>query len=108
MLKYIRSYNQKRKYIASESTVFPRMYSPEQRHIRGYTSWSGASTQETPSFGENLSYFFSFSSLSRNLSNHANMLVTFATKLLGRLAIPCPAPGILTMADSTFCNFNAA
>ena len=52
--------NQKRKYIASESTVFPRMYSPEAHHVRGYTSWSGASSQKIPSFGENISYFFNY------------------------------------------------
>ncbi len=52
--------NQKRKYVASESTVFPRMYSPESRHVRGYTSWSGASGQSIPSFAENLSYFANY------------------------------------------------
>ena len=42
--KYYKSYdgkNQKRKYIAAESTIFPRMYSPEARHVSGYKSWSG-------------------------------------------------------------------
>ena len=61
--KYYKSFegkNQKRKYAAEQSTIFPRMYSPEARHVRGYKSWSGASATKTPSFGENLNYFFSY------------------------------------------------
>ncbi|MDX1349633.1 MAG: DUF2723 domain-containing protein [Putridiphycobacter sp.] len=61
--KYFKSYdgeNQKRKFVAEQSTFFPRMYSPESRHVNGYISWSGASATKTPTFGENLNYFFSY------------------------------------------------
>jgi hypothetical protein len=39
------------------STFFPRMYSSEPRHVRGYVNWSGAKANRTPTFGQNLTYF---------------------------------------------------
>ncbi len=62
--KYYKSFdgkNQKPKYNPKESTVFPRMYSAEDRHVRGYLSWSGATSKtRTPEFSENLSYFVNY------------------------------------------------
>lgn len=61
--KYYKTFdgkNTKRKFVAEQSTIFPRMYSAEARHVRGYKSWSGASGTKTPTFGENLNYFFSY------------------------------------------------
>ena len=54
--------------------VFPRMYSPQENHIRAYKSWSnfkgtpirtiGSDGQPTiinkPTFGENMTYFFKY------------------------------------------------
>ena len=58
--KYYKTFDgekQKRTYDPNRSTFFPRMYSPEARHIRGYVSWSGAKANRTPKFSENLAYF---------------------------------------------------
>jgi hypothetical protein len=58
--KYFKTYdgsNSKPTYKAEESTIFPRMYSPDQRHVDGYISWSGCSATEIPSMSENLTYF---------------------------------------------------
>jgi len=56
-------------------TIFPRMYSRESHHIRGYKDWAGikdgvntrkvrydreGKTYEVPTFGQNLRYFFSY------------------------------------------------
>ncbi len=49
--------NAKPTYKASESTVFPRMYSSEARHVNGYKSWSGHQGDRIPTMGENLTYF---------------------------------------------------
>lgn len=61
--KYFKTYdgtNQKPTYDAEHSTFFPRMYSPEERHVRGYKSWSGHKGSRAPTMGENLSYFASY------------------------------------------------
>jgi hypothetical protein len=61
--KYFKSFdgsNMKPTYKSSESTIFPRMYSPDERHVRGYKSWSGASGTKIPTMGENLTYFASY------------------------------------------------
>lgn len=58
--KYYQTYdgsNSKPTYKSSESTFFPRMYSPEPRHVSGYKSWSGHSGDRIPTMGENLAYF---------------------------------------------------
>lgn len=56
-------------------TIFPRMYSREAHHIRGYKDWAGikdgvntkkvrydreGKTYDVPTFGQNLKYFFSY------------------------------------------------
>ncbi len=40
-------------------------------------------------------------------SNHSRMCATLLIRLLGRLAIPCPDPGMRTITDSTFCSCSA-
>ena len=61
--KYLKTFDGKNKkytYDKKRSTYFPRMYSSEDRHIRGYVNWSGARANKTPTFGENLTYFGSY------------------------------------------------
>lgn len=56
-------------------TIFPRMYSREAHHVRGYKDWAGikdgvntrkvtyereGKTYNVPTFGQNLKYFFSY------------------------------------------------
>lgn len=56
-------------------TIFPRMYSREAHHVRGYKDWAGikdgvntrkvkydreGKTYNVPTFGQNLRYFFSY------------------------------------------------
>jgi len=58
--KYFKTFdgeNKKYTYDDKRSTYFPRMYSSEDRHVRGYVNWSGAKANKTPTFGENLTYF---------------------------------------------------
>jgi hypothetical protein len=47
-------------YDPEHSTYFPRMFSPEERHIAGYKSWSGHKGNRKPTMGENLTYFGSY------------------------------------------------
>lgn len=49
--------NAKPRYRDDECTFFPRMYSPEPRHVSGYKSWTGHVGDGLPSFGQNLTYF---------------------------------------------------
>ncbi|MEX1189508.1 MAG: DUF2723 domain-containing protein [Bacteroidia bacterium] len=43
------------------STVFPRMWSSQAHHIRGYKTWAGLkNTDKKPSFGQNLTFFFKY------------------------------------------------
>ncbi len=61
--KYFKTFdgeNKKYVYDDKRSTYFPRMYSSEDRHVRGYIEWSGAKANKTPTFGENLTYFGSY------------------------------------------------
>jgi hypothetical protein len=56
----------------SQETVFPRMHSENKGHLQGYKNWSGYDENEDkgtelgrdgnrlPTFGENLSFFFSY------------------------------------------------
>ncbi len=58
--KYYKTFDgsgKKAKYDPKYSTFLPRMYSPEDRHVRGYTSWSGSNATRKPKFSENLRYF---------------------------------------------------
>ncbi|MCQ2958578.1 MAG: DUF2723 domain-containing protein [Bacteroidales bacterium] len=58
-----------------QCTLFPRMYSREAHHVRGYKDWAGikdgvntkkvrydreGKTYDVPTFGQNLRYFFSY------------------------------------------------
>ena len=61
--KYYKTFDGRHKkptYKPEECTVFPRMYSQEARHIRGYINWSGAKANRIPTFGENLKYFSTY------------------------------------------------
>ena len=61
--KYFMTYdgtNGKPKYDPAHSTFFPRMYSNDANHIRGYQSWSGHKGNRKPTMGENLKYFISY------------------------------------------------
>ena len=42
-------------------TVFPRMWSSQSHHIKGYKTWAGIkNTEKKPSFGQNLTFFFKY------------------------------------------------
>ena len=59
-------------YQEGQTTIFPRMYSDDPKHIRGYVKWSGYDPDKNssavkgkdgkrlPTFGENLTYFFKY------------------------------------------------
>ncbi len=49
-------------YESEQSTVFPRMHNSngEARHINYYKYWTGIKGDRTPTFGENLSFFFKY------------------------------------------------
>jgi len=68
-------YKRKVEFPDKYNMLFPRMYSTEDRHIEAYGEWTGKQYRRTgedrrtgevktvyeqPSFGDNLSYFFSF------------------------------------------------
>ncbi|MGV6860298.1 MAG: protein O-mannosyl-transferase family [Putridiphycobacter sp.] len=61
--KYFKTYdgeNQKPAYDPEYCTYFPRMYSSDSRHVRGYINWSGANPNKKVTFGENMTYFMSY------------------------------------------------
>ena len=61
--KYFKTYdgtNEKPTYKETECTFFPRMYSPEARHVNGYKTWSGHKGDRLPTMGENLTYFATY------------------------------------------------
>jgi hypothetical protein len=61
--KYYKTFDGKHKkptYKPEECTYFPRMYSDQPHHVRGYISWSGAKANRIPTFDENLTYFASY------------------------------------------------
>ncbi|MCB0819123.1 MAG: DUF2723 domain-containing protein [Bacteroidetes bacterium] len=42
-------------------TVFPRMWSSQSHHIKGYKTWANIKdTKKKPSFGQNLTFFFKY------------------------------------------------
>jgi len=47
-------------YDDSKSTIFPRMYSNQENHVAEYKKWADVKGDRTPSFGENLKFFFSY------------------------------------------------
>ncbi len=101
--KYIVSrYEPKKNYDSRFKTLFPRMYSPQQNHIKAYKQWAnikGTAIQITdyqgnpkiinkPTFGENLKFFFryqlgymyfryfmwNFSGRQNNIQSHGGIL----------------------------------
>jgi hypothetical protein len=49
-------------YDPSYCTVFPRMWSSQAQHIRGYKSWANikGDPKKKPTFGENIKFFFRY------------------------------------------------
>lgn len=47
-------------YEASASTIFPRMYSAQDNHISAYKEWAGIKGDQTPTFAQNLKFFWSY------------------------------------------------
>ena len=49
-------------YDPAYCTVFPRMWSSQPQHIRGYKTWADikGDAKKKPSFGQNVSFFFSY------------------------------------------------
>lgn len=45
-------------YDPKACTIFPRMYSSQQSHINEYKKWADIKGDRTPTFGENLKFFF--------------------------------------------------
>ncbi|MBX7201714.1 MAG: DUF2723 domain-containing protein [Bacteroidia bacterium] len=56
--------NQEPNFDKEYSTIFPRMWSSQPSHIRGYKSWADIKNdpknQRKPSFGQNLKFFFGY------------------------------------------------
>lgn len=54
--------NEEPVYDPDYCTVFPRMWSSQASHIRGYKSWAEikGDAKKKPSFGQNISFFFSY------------------------------------------------
>ena len=54
-------YKSIRHYDPESTTVFPRMYSPDPTHIRGYKYWADIeNTDIKPTFAQNLKFFFNY------------------------------------------------
>lgn len=47
-------------YEKDKCTVFPRMYSNQDSHISAYKEWAGIKGDVTPTFGQNMKFFFSY------------------------------------------------
>jgi hypothetical protein len=49
-------------YDPAYCTIFPRMWSSQSQHVRGYKSWANikGDPKKKPSFGQNLSFFFKY------------------------------------------------
>ena len=59
--KKIKKTNPEYIYDYASKTIFPRMYSSQQRHIRGYKTWANIKdTNKKPSFAQNLAFFFKY------------------------------------------------
>jgi tetratricopeptide (TPR) repeat protein len=56
--------NQEPNYDKAFSTIFPRMWSSQASHIRGYKNWAeiknDPKNKRKPSFGQNLKFFFNY------------------------------------------------
>ncbi|HRH65512.1 MAG TPA: DUF2723 domain-containing protein [Bacteroidia bacterium] len=47
-------------YEPDKTTVFPRMWSNQQNHINEYKKWADIKGDRTPTFSENLKFFFTY------------------------------------------------
>lgn len=47
-------------YEKDKCTVFPRMYSSQDNHVSAYKEWAGVKGDVTPTFAQNLKFFFSY------------------------------------------------
>lgn len=47
-------------YEDKNSGIFPRMWSPERRHIESYMEWTGMRSERKPTFSENIKFFIDF------------------------------------------------
>ena len=57
----IATYKPEYKYDPATTTFFPRMYSREPYHIKGYKTWAGITDENVkPSFAQNLKFFFNY------------------------------------------------
>ncbi|MBQ3657663.1 MAG: DUF2723 domain-containing protein [Bacteroidales bacterium] len=56
----IADYKSKRIFEPGSTTFFPRMFSPEPSHFKGYEHWAGVNQTEKPSFAQNLKFFFNY------------------------------------------------
>lgn len=48
----------KYKYDPEYCSLFPRMWSDQQKHVNAYKLWTGIKTDRKPALGDNLSFFF--------------------------------------------------
>jgi hypothetical protein len=56
----ITDYKSTRTFEPGSTTFFPRMFSPEPSHFKGYAHWAGVTMEEKPSFAQNLKFFFGY------------------------------------------------
>lgn len=47
-------------YESKESTLFPRMWSPQAHHVREYKYWGDVKGNSKPGFGNNITFFFRY------------------------------------------------
>ena len=56
----IADYKTKRRFEPGSTTFFPRMFSQEPSHFKGYEHWAGVNKTDKPSFVQNLKFFFDY------------------------------------------------
>ena len=56
----IADYKAKRRFETGSTTFFPRMFSQEPSHFKGYEHWAGVNKNDKPSFVQNLKFFFDY------------------------------------------------
>lgn len=56
----ISDYKVEAEYKEKDKTLFPRMYSQQPGHPEQYRSWMGFSKSHVPTFGENISFMFTY------------------------------------------------
>jgi hypothetical protein len=47
-------------YDPAACTIFPRMHSAQENHISAYKEWGGVKGDQTPTFSQNLKYFWNY------------------------------------------------